>query len=222
MSKPPTSHTASPHLPCLDHGLGRAPQTLEGDGPTFNLFNYWRTSILMRPGDHSDMPYQEIEEDNLSSLFIQYCHWLGMNSVPRNARFINRELLPPVSQKKDAPVTIIMESTLVKYVRRTIAWLRRIYPRHPDFVGLKVGDTNAVPEWWTHLSLQFKKQCHRREENLSSDYTYGSATVRPLYYHREKNDPSIQDIVSKIDLGYILKSLMMKAQPGLSEDALAT
>ena len=157
MSQPPTSHTASPHLPPLDHGLGRAPQTLEGDGPAFNLFNYWRTSILMRPGDHSDMTYQEIEEDNLSSLFIKYCHWLGMNSVPRNARFINGELLPPVSQKKDAPVTIVMESTLVKYVGRIIAWLRRIYPRHPDFVSLKVGDPNAVPEWWTHLSLQFKK-----------------------------------------------------------------
>ena len=111
-----------------------------------------------------------------------------------------------------------MESTLVKYVWGIIAWLRRIYTRHPDFVSLKVGDTNAVPEWWTRLSPQFKKQCHRREENLSSDYTYGSATVRPLYYHGEKNDPSIQDIVSKIDLESILKSLMMKAQPGLSKD----
>ena len=121
----------------------------------------------MRPGDHSDMTYQEIEEDNPSSLFIKYCHWLGINSVPRNARVVNGELLPPVSQEKDAPVTIVMVSTLVKYVGRIIAWLRRIYPRHPDFVSLKVGDPNAVPEWWTHLSPQLKKQCHRREENLT-------------------------------------------------------
>ena len=63
----------------------------------------------------------------------------------------------------------------------------------------------------------FKSSAIDVETIVSSDYIYGSATVRPLYYHGE-SDPTLRDSVSMIDLEHVLGSLFKKAKVGLIKD----
>ena len=91
-----------------------------------------------------------------------------------------------------------------------------IYPTRPDFANLETGSAPDVPDWWHRLLPIILEECERREENLSSNFTYGSPTARPLYFSAE--DYKFGDIVTEFGLERILKSLMMDAKPGLDRD----
>jgi len=133
-------------------------------------------------------------------------------------------MIAPKSAKPEEPTVILAESTLVKYVGKTIAWLRRKFPNHPDFVDLDPKKPNDVPEWWTTLKQKFSKDVNDFQERLDSDYIFGGPTTRPLYFGSDNYDPYIsfadtsttetKNITSQISLKYVIHSLMSKSTIG--------
>ena len=163
----------------LDHSLGRSDSTIEGDGPALNLFAFYRKFVLKRQYALTD---EEIEEGNLWGLFVGYTSWLGKNFIPVYWKLVDGEMRASKSNN-DGPTRIIMHGSLLKYVGRTITWLRRIFSKHPDFINLKVNDPTDVPDWWTRMSPGIKKECKRREQSLDSDLIFGIGATRPLYFN---------------------------------------
>ena len=158
----------------LTHVLGRSKNTIDGDGPALKLFDYWWTKVYQQEGGLDSIKFKVIEEDNLRSLFMMYTYWLSNSAIPKNWEVDNNgNMIAPKSAKPEEPTVILAESTLVKYVGKTIAWLRRKFPNHPDFVDLDPKKPNDVPEWWTILKRKFSKDINDFQERLDSDYVFG-------------------------------------------------
>ena len=86
------------------------------------------------------------------------------------------------------PVPILMKETLVKYIVQTIAWFRRQFPNHPDFVDLDPNDAQDGPDWWRQGMMEkVGKDIEAFQKRLDSDFTFGSTPTRPLYYRNSLN-----------------------------------
>jgi hypothetical protein len=105
-----------------------------------------------------------------------------------------------------------MPSTLTKYIGKTLLEIRKKFPQHPDFEGLK--NNSDVPKWWSNMHPTFEKQCTRFHYKLGSDYTFGETSTRTLYQdngYSHIDREVINDYVSLIDLNMILRKLMKDA-----------
>lgn len=150
----------------------------------------------------------EITADNLEYEMLSFTTWCASTPIPRNFD----DSLQPKRQSGDGPTTLLATSTLVKYAGKILLQIRRRFPTHPDFVGLK--SEKEVPPWWTRMHPNFEKELDQFYMRLGSDYTFGETKTRPLYsdnrfvgYDGELNLP-INDFISATDLKSILANLM--------------
>ena len=185
-------------------------KTLHGARPAVRLYNIYR----QRRGKitkFEDMSFQEIETDNLENEIKNFAKWCSSTPIPR--KFDDNLQPPRASIADDAPITLNTTTTLSQYIGRILTLLRDIFPGHPDFANLHKTDH---PTWWTRLRPVFEHECDRFLFNLKSDYTFGETMTRPLYSTNNyigltADDAAINDLVSLIDLCYILKHLLRGA-----------
>lgn len=102
-----------------------------------------------------------------------------------------------------------------KYAGKIIRYIWSMFPEHPDFEGLDINKQADVPEWWKSRRLRFERQVKDFHRTLTSDFTFGVYSVRPLFLSNNNFNPqeglAITDPVSAIDLELICKSLMRQA-----------
>ena len=203
------------HNPYEDNGLGRAENTIHGDGPALKLFNYYRAHVLKREGNLSSIQYEEIAEDNFQSLFILLTMWLSSTPIPRNWRLVDGEMRPSqAAENNDGATEILVRVTLAKYVGRVVQWFRRRFPDHPDVKHLDPRDAQAAPDWWSRMLPKFEKEVDSFHQKLDSDFTFGAITTRPLYFDNNFEGTNHNDILGQIDLKSMLKKLMKDAIMG--------
>jgi len=188
--------------------LGQATSTAGADESALRLYQIYRQRKGKTP--FGEMRFVEIEADNLENEVFNYAIWCSSTPIPR---FFDDNLQP--RRASDGPVKLLLKTTLSKYIGKIIVLIRRKFPTHPDFAGLK---PQEVPEWWTQLRPQFEKECDRFLLNIGSEFTFGEMTVRPLYSDNEfvgysaHGEVPINDYISVIDLNTILRNQMKEAK----------
>ena len=151
----------NPYLKSTDdsdiiHRLGRSQNTINGDSPALRLLAFWRAHVANRPAEITET---EIEEGNLEAMILLFCNWLGRTPIPKNCRFIDGNICPPaLKDGVDDTVPCVGRKSLVKYVGRIIAWLRRAFPDHPDFKELNPNDQQASPDWWSRIKPKLENE----------------------------------------------------------------
>lgn len=190
--------------------LGRAPNTIRGDRAPIKWVETYRR--IHGKCSFNDMKYIEIENDNLEDMIIGMVSYASTTAIPR---YYVDNFEPPANTNEDAPIKIIATSTLSKYIGKIIKMIQYKFPMHEDFAGLDINKQSDVPEFWTLLRPRFEAECDRYQNTIGSDYSFGDTTKRPLYLsnmHSPVNadDSSIRDYVSRIDLQYILKTLVKR------------
>ena len=151
----------NPYLKSTDdsdiiHRLGRSQNTINGDSPALRLLAFWRAHVANRPAEITET---EIEEGNLEAMILLFCNWLGRTPIPKNCRFIDGNICPPaLKDGVDDTVPCVGRKSLVKYVGRIIAWLRRAFPDHPDFKELNPNDIQASPDWWSRIKPKLENE----------------------------------------------------------------
>ena len=206
---------ASTNTSTIQHQLGRSANTIAGDNPALSLFCFWRAHVAKKTVTVSE---DEIVDDNLQSMFILYCDWLGRTPIPRYWRVVENIIRPPANVDLDSPIPCLTQISIVKYVGRTVAWFRRAFPTHKDFKDLDATDPQAGPTWWSRLKPKLANQIDDLHQRFDNDFSYGANATRPLYFN---NNPSgtnevseTRDYVTTVDLKWVLKSLMKKANVG--------
>ena len=212
----------NPYLKSTDdsdiiHRLGRSQNTINGDSPALRLLAFWRAHVANRPAEITET---EIEEGNLEAMILLFCNWLGRTPIPKNCRFIDGNICPPaLKDGGDDTVSCVGRKSLVKYVGRIIAWLRRAFPDHPDFKELNPNDQQASPDWWSRIKPKLENEIDDLLQRFDNDFSHGAIAVRPLYYKNTygsigRGDDTSRDIVSMIDLEYMLQQLFKDAVVG--------
>lgn len=194
--------------------LGEAAATAASGDSAMKLYEVYRERKGKLPFDR--MRFVEIESDNLENEILNYSIWCSSTPIPR---YFDSNLQPK-SQNQEGPMKLLVTSTLAKYIGKALLNIRRKFPEHPDFTGLK---PNEVPGWWTRMRPQFEKECDKYHLTIGSEFTFGETTVRPLYSNNisvgyQQSDLPINDYVSIIDLQSILKRLMNDATLNCSSE----
>jgi hypothetical protein len=193
--------------------LGQAEITALADASALRLYEVYRSRKGKAP--FQSMRYIEIECDNLENEIFSFARWCSSTPIPK----FFQDDLQPRRQNNDAPVKLLLKTTLSKYIGKVILLIRRKFPQHEDFAELrKAGD---VPQWWTRLRPVFERECDRFHMHLGSEYTFGETSVRPLYSDNEAvgyDLTAIHDYVSVIDLHSILLRLMKDAKISCDRD----
>lgn len=65
----------------IDHGLGRSENTIKGNKPALNVFSYWCTFVAKK---NTPVSAEEIEEENLQSMFLIFNDWLRRTPIQKN------------------------------------------------------------------------------------------------------------------------------------------
>jgi hypothetical protein len=202
--------------------LGSASATVGLSIAALNLCNGYRKKKNLCP--ISEAVYAEFEADNLENFFLGFTCFCASTPIPTHA---DEDLMPKKAENKRC----VMVSTLKKYIGQAKEELRRKFPEHPDFTGLK---SNDDPSWYTGMLAAFERECNRFHMKIkgNEDIVFGDTTTHPIYrnatadqdpendWQLEDNDeaggaggkvPKVVDYISLVDLKFICKKLLRES-----------
>ena len=190
--------------------LGQARSTALVDDAGLRLYQIYRQRRGKLPFD--EIRFVEIAGDNLEHEMLSYSVWCSSTPIPKY--FDNN--LQPRNPNHEGPTKLLVTTTLAKYMGKVLVQIRRKFPAHPDFVGLR---EKEVPGWWSRMRAAFEKECDSFHLTIGSEFTFGETTTRPLYSDNghvgyQQSDLPLNDFISVIDLRSILHHLMKTATLG--------
>ena len=203
-------------IPPATYNVGRSVSTIRADNTALKCFNTYRRVSLER-GPFEEMPYLEIEGDNLQNSIADFAEFLRTTPIPRG--YIG-DFEPPASAvNSDEPVRVITAGVLSLYIGKVLKLHHLRFPGHEDFDGLDKFKSSDVPEWWTDMRARFERSCGQYHHTINGEFVSGETAKRPIYRSNalsaitaeDWNDSNIRDFISLIDLQGIVKHVIKKS-----------
>ena len=223
----------------LRRSLGQAASTFHLTQAAKAICNAYRMQKELSKIE--DSTREEFEADNLRNFFVGFIWFLARTPIPQ---FLNEAALPELLPRNITNKKYLMCSTLEKYLGQVKELMRRKFPDHDEFQGLRVGED---PPWWSSLLAGFTRECTRFHLTLNEDdVVFGDTHTRAIYrtnnnkpyvgdprpnslathrhetLHETDHQGSwhshniVADVASQVDLKLILSTLMRRADPALS------
>ena len=188
--------------------LGQAIGTLRNDKSAFKLWVAYRNS-RERPTEITAEELIEAED-----IIIDLCRFTSSRMIPIN---FDENLERPANSTTNRLVT---PTTLEKYIGKIIKYFRVVDPNHPDWKDLDPHDQKAVPEFWSNIRPNFKKEIQLFHLLYRGDGVIGLEDIRPLYDCLGLDDEGGKYPHRVCDLKHIFIHLIKTADEGGNRDNL--
>ena len=182
--------------------LGQAIGTLRNDQSAFKLWVAYRNS-RSRPTEITVEELVEAEE-----IIIDLCRFTSSRMIPYN---FDENLERPANSNTNR---LVASTTLEKYIGKIIKYFRVVDPNHPDWRDLDPNDQKAVPEFWSNLRPNFKKEIQLFHLLYRGDGVIGLEDIRPLYDFLGLDDEGGKYPHRVCDLKHIFIHLIKTADGG--------
>jgi hypothetical protein len=220
--------------------MGLAESTIGVKNAAKNFGEYFRKLNDLHPLD--DAIYEEFADENLKAYFFALCKWASSTAIPAYA---NENMQPSNPENK----RLCQRNSIEKYIIQIKEWVKSKFPNHPDFQSPENNfNPSWWNELLEHFRVRCDR--YHQTIKGQGDIVFGETSYQPLFrtnefeqipgiaergpYFRDPENsldpwfPSFDDtnltqkndLISKIDLTYMLKNLCRNASTLCVNDKL--
>jgi hypothetical protein len=229
----PQQKAAAARPPQMGHtqNMGLADSTVNVKNAAKNFGEYFRKLNDLPPLD--DAIYEEFADENLKAYFLAFCKWASSTAIPAYA---DENMQPSNRENK----RLCQRNTIEKYIIQIKEWIKSKFPHHPDFQSPE-SNFNPSWWTELLEQFRVKCDRFHQTIKGQGDTVFGETNYQPLFrtnqfeeipgisergpFFRDPENslepwfPSFDetkltdhdDLISQIDLTYMLKNLCRNA-----------